>query len=271
MLLSSRKQEIIAKCTETFAKAKTLWPNMNFDNVGVRFDLKGRAAGMACRRDGTYFMRFNTEMMTRDAFDHVINNTVQHETAHIVCMMNPKLGRNHDAGWTRVCRLLGGNGERCHSEDVVYGKGNTYEYTTDRGHRVRVSDSIHQKIQRGVVYTWRQGKGKVDAGSTYNLVGVSGRSIAAPAVDLSNDAWESHSLPVAPVVEPVQPRVTEVTAPIQAGESKAAISRRIMLSGHSAGHGYEAIISAMMLACGYDRQLARATFKANMARVGIPA
>jgi len=255
-----QQTQVRAKCNETFAKAKTLWPDMNFDNVGIRFDLKGRAAGMACRRDSTYFMRFNAEMMTRDAFDHVLNNTVQHETAHIVCMMNPKLGRNHDAGWTRVCRLLGGNGERCHSEEVVYGKGNTYEYTTDRGHRVRVSGAIHQKIQRGVVYTWRQGKGKVDKESAYNLVGVSGRSIVA-----------AEKKPAAPAAV-VQ---SQVTAPVMSaahtGESKAAISRRIMLSGHSAGHGYEAIVSAMMAACGYDRQLARATFKANAARVGIPA
>lgn len=266
-----QQTQVRAKCKEVFAKAKTLWPDMNFDSVAVRFDLKGRAAGMACRRANSYYMRFNAEMMTRDAFDHVLNNTVPHEIAHIVCMMNPRLGRNHDAGWTRVCRLLGGNGERCHSEEVVYGKGNTYEYVTDRGHRVRVSSAIHGKIQRGVVYTWRQGKGKVDAGSTYSLVGVSGRSIVAPAVAISDHLWELHSLPVAPVAEPVEPRVTEVTAPAHTGESKAAVSRRIMLSGHSAGHGYEAIISAMMVACGYDRQLARATFKANASRVGIPA
>ena len=266
-----QQTQVRAKCNEVFAKAKALWPDMQFDKVGVRFDLKGRAAGMACRRMNAYYMRFNAEMMTRDAFDHVLNNTVPHEIAHIVCMMNPRLGRNHDAGWARVCRLLGGNGQRCHSEEVVYGKGNTYEYITDRGHRVRVSSAIHSKIQRGVVYTWRQGKGKVDAGATYNLVGVAGRSIAAPAVSLCDDSWEPHSLPVVPVVEAIAPKTNEVASKAHTGESKAAISRRIMLSGHSAGHGYEAIISAMMLACGYDRQLARATFKANMAKVGIPA
>ena len=174
-----QQDQVRAKCKEVFAKAKSLWPDMQFDNVAVRFDLKGRAAGMACRRVNSYSVRFNADMMTRDAFDHVLNNTVPHEIAHIVCMMNPRLGRNHDAGWTRVCRLLGGNGQRCHTEEVVYGKGNTYEYTTDCGHRVRVSSVIHGKIQRGVVYTWRQGKGKVDKSSTYILVGVSGRSIVA--------------------------------------------------------------------------------------------
>jgi hypothetical protein len=67
---------------------------------------------------------------------------------------------------------------------------------------------------------------------------------------------------VAPVVQPVQ-RVTT-------GESKAAVSRRIMLSGHQAGQSYEQIIQAMMFANGYDRQLARATYKANAAKVGVP-
>jgi hypothetical protein len=174
-----QQTQVRAKCNEVFAKAKAFWPDMNFDNVGIRFDLKGRAAGMACRRANAYYMRFNADMLTRDAFDHVLNNTVPHEIAHIVCMMNPKLGRNHDAGWTRVCRLLGGNGERCHSEEVVYGKGDTYEYTTDRGHAVRVSSTIHRKIQRGVEYAWRQGQGKVNKASPYKLVGVRGKSLLA--------------------------------------------------------------------------------------------
>jgi hypothetical protein len=59
--------------------------------------------------------------------------------------------------------------------------------------------------------------------------------------------------------------------PAAPGESKAAISRRIMLSGFRAGHSYETIINAMIAANGYDRQLARGTFKANAPKIGIPA
>ena len=78
--------------------------------------------------------------------------------------------------------------------------------------------------------------------------------------------------PVAPRVLPPAPPVLR-PVPVQAapGESKASISRRIMLSGFRAGHSYETIIAAMQAANGYDRQLARGTFKANAPKIGIPS
>ena len=277
-------QQIKDKCKEVFAKAKTLYPHLNFDRVGIRFDLKGRAAGMACRRANSMYMRFNADMMTREAFDSLINGTVEHEIAHIVCFMDPRLGRNHDHGWARVCRNLGGDGSRLHNEVVVYGKGVTYEYTTDRGHKVRVSQQVHTRIQRGVTYTWKKGKGKVTQSCAHSIVGIQGRTLATPIVksapatvqNIQISAPEFPSInnvtlrTVVPTVVPGSVLQTVVTSQQLAGESKAATSRRIMLAGYQAGHSYEMIISSMMTACGYNRQLARATFKANQGRVNIP-
>ena len=293
-----QRQQIIARCKEVIAKAEQLY-NVDLSTLRITFDLRGRAAGMAsARRDyrtralTDFMVRFNHDMLTRDAFTHVLEDTVPHEIAHIVCFANPTLGRNHDHGWARVCRALGGNGERCHSEDVVYGKGNTYEYTTDAGHKVRMSQKLHNNVQQGRTYTYSKGKGRVSKACAYTIVGSQGRTLANP---IAGKTPVTKEVPVQAIVPaPVLPSKSEdyppwwkfntdnVPAPVltvpapkpamlyQQGTSKAATSRSIMLQGHRDGLTYEQIIAAMMAACGYDRQLARATYKANAAKVGVP-
>jgi SprT protein len=309
--VTPQQQQIVDNCKAVFTKAKELYPHLNFDAVGIRFDLRGRCAGMAHRRGGHYFMRFNADMLTREAFDHVLQDTVPHEIAHIVCFMDPRLGRNHDYGWASVCRRLGGTGARTHNEEVVYGKGLTYEYTTTRGHQVRVSQQIHSRIQqRGATYTYKGAKGKIDKNCAHQVVGANGRTLAAPvrkveaktpvgtsvpphilerfqtavvppvvneALRLENqkriEEWKARTAvpPVQPVVRPVAKPVQTPVAAFASGNSKASISRAIMLSGYRGGQTYEQIITAMIAANGYDRQLARATFKANAPKVGIPS
>lgn len=254
------QQQIIDKCKAVVEKAKTLY-GVDLSNVRVSFDLKGRCAGVASMQYGQYMVRFNRDMLTREAFDHVLNDTVPHEYAHIVCFMNPRLGRNHDYGWANVCRQLGGSGGRCHSEEVVYGKGTTYEYVTDRGHKVRLSDKLHKKVRAGQVLRYRKGLGNVSLASAYTIVGMQGRSI-------NNAATVAPVQPTAPVapVAPVAPRVERE----HAGETKANKVRRIMRSGYQEGKTYEEILNAMMLVTGHTRSLSRSYFKFNAAKCGIP-
>jgi predicted SprT family Zn-dependent metalloprotease len=179
----SQQAQIRAKCAEVFAKAAGLY-GLDFSKVEIRFDLKGRAAGMAGHRFGRFYLRFNHDMLSREAFDHVLNDTVPHEIAHTVCQMNPMLGRGHDIGWKRVCRALGGSGERCHTEEVVYGKGGTFEYTTSTGHKARFSETKHKRIQlavaMGQVLRLRRGLGSIDKTTPYAVVGVAGRTLNNP-------------------------------------------------------------------------------------------
>lgn len=282
--MTTPQQQIIDKCKTVFAKAKELY-GLDMSQVGIHFDLKGRAAGMACRRGNQYFMRFNRDMLTREAFDHVLNDTVPHEIAHQVCFMNRALGSNHDAGWARVCRALGGTGDRTHSEEVVYGKGHTYEYTTDRGHKVRMGDKHHATVQRGIPLRYKNNKGTVTKECAYSIVGVQGRTLAAPIVKVAAKVVPVQAIIPAsvPVVNPLvtaargsytigvaapTPRTPATAMP--AGASKASIARAIMLAGHTRGETYENVITAIMRATGHDRQLARATYKANCVKVGIP-
>ena len=276
-MLQQRKQEIITKVQQCIARGNELY-GITLPNLGIRFDLKGRAAGMACKRGSQYYLRFNTDMMTREAWDHIINNTVPHEVAHSFCQFNRALGSNHDAGWARVCRALGGTGETRHKEEVVYGKGTTYEYTTDRGHKVRMSDKHHAVVQAGHPLIYRKGLGKVTKECAYSIVGVQGRTLALPVVRVPVATVPTVQATItAPRVVPTVP-VQRTEVPVQrqpatafaAGASKASISRSIMLAGHTRNLPYEDVITAMMAACGYDRQLARATYKANCTKIGIP-
>lgn len=274
-------QQIRDKCAEMVALGQRLY-GLDLSRVRISFDLKGSCAGRA-RGDGwgpaaNYTVKFNRDMLTREAFDHVLNNTVPHEYAHIICYMDRSLGRNHDSGWAEVCRAMGGQGKRTHNEEVVRGKGYTYEYITDRGHKVRLGDKHHRHIQAGGKVQYRKGIGTVLPHSAHTIVGHRGRTLATPIVRQPAQGFIGVT-PAQPVVQPVQQRPAVYTptpaAPRQqptfaGGQSKASISRSIMLSGYRAGQTYETIIAAMIAANGYDRQLARATFKANSAKVGIP-
>jgi predicted SprT family Zn-dependent metalloprotease len=284
-LLAQRKSEVIAKVKACVEKGNELY-GITLPKLDVRFDLRGRAAGMACRRGSQYYIRFNRDMLTRDAWEHIINNTVPHEVAHSFCFMNPALGSGHNSGWERVCEALGGNGTRCHKEEVVYGKGYTYEYTTDRGHTVRVGDKYHAHVQRGMQLSFKRGMGAIHKHSPHSIVGHQGRTLANPIVQVPAGAAAPVQAIVPASPRPVDPQVTAargsftigIAAPVvrtptvamPAGASKAALARAIMLSEHTRGETYENIITAIMHATGHDRQLARATYKANYMKVGCP-
>jgi predicted SprT family Zn-dependent metalloprotease len=279
-------QKIVARCQEMVVRAQELY-GMDLQQVRVSFDLKGRAAGKAGGRGyrlaaAAYYVKFNRDMLTREAFDHVHDDTVPHEYAHVICFMNPALGKNHDSGWAAVCRAMGGSGARTHKEQVVYGKGTTYEYTTCRGHKVRMGDARHREVQQGATLRYKRGLGTVSVLSAYSIVGVQGRTLAAPVVKQAPNSAASieaavpesraatKEVPVHTLVPAAIIRARAPAARNDAGTSKAAVSRMIMQQGYRDGHSYETIITAMIATNGYGRQLARATFKANASRAGIP-
>lgn len=286
--MTTPQQQILDKCKEVVAKCKELY-GMDLSAVRVSFDLRGRAAGRAqAKRFGARgdecTVKFNRDMLTREAFDHVLNDTVPHEYAHIVCFMDPSKGRNHDYGWAKVCRELGGDGARTHKEKVVYGKGATYEYISSTGKEVRVGERHHAEVQRGgtVRYRASSGIGHLNKACTFKIVGVNGRSLEQAIVPAGSPKVAPVALPVLKTSPTISPTPTytigvpvattpKVSAAFPAGTSKAAMARAIMLAGYNSKQPYETIITAIMAATGHDRHLARATYKANTARVGIPA
>ena len=276
--MSTPQQQIIDKCKLVFAQATALY-GVDMSHVGVHFDLKGRAAGTATQHGKRHYIRFNHDMLTRDAFDHMLNDTVPHEIAHILCFMDPRLGSGHNNGWRRVCITLGGKPDRCHTEEVVYGKGTTYEYVTSTGKMQRVGDKYHNDIQCGRPLKYRGDIGTITRSCTYTIVGRNGVTLKTPIVKtgVAPVAVTPTRVTVAPVLRtptffigaPVVPAAPVKT--FAAGNSKASIARAIMLAGHTRGETYENVIAAIMQATGHNRQLARATYKANESKVGCAA
>lgn len=231
----ARREAILTRCYEIFRRAEAQY-GVNLGRVEILFNLRGRVAGMACCRRNRFSgapatdlkLRFNVDMIAGDGYDHILNDCVPHEIAHLVCYANPQLGANHDRGWKRVCVALGGNGERCHTEDVLMAKGNTYRYVTSTGAEIQVGDRHHAKIQSGaVLHAHRKlGGGSITRQSQYVIVGVNGRPITPGVV-------------TAPVIKqtPVTTPTAQPEIKPQAGVARTVLVRawiRLMVSqGHS--------------------------------------
>lgn len=166
--MQQRFTDIVNRCREVLSTANQRY-NINLTPT-VKFDLRGRVAGTAswhraATPTGWVLLRqelnFNRDMIMGSGFDHMINDTVPHEIAHLVCAVRPELGRNHNPGWKNVCRALGGNGQRCHNEEVRFVHG-TYVYIATCGMRVTLSKTIHTRIQQGQTLTIRRTGGKLN-------------------------------------------------------------------------------------------------------------
>jgi predicted SprT family Zn-dependent metalloprotease len=157
------KQAIINKVAECIAIAEKTY-GIKMPTVDVRFDLRGRVAGYACKDRGQYYLRFNTTHMRLggQTWLHLLTDTVPHEVAHTVCQAFPQFGSNHDTGWKSVCIALGGNGKRCYSESdapEAAALRRPFAYVTTTGHTIRVTKNVHIKIQSGLLFTTKKNQG----------------------------------------------------------------------------------------------------------------
>lgn len=291
------EQQVVDRIKKIIDQARVLY-GVDLSTTKISFNLRGRVAGWAiCRKDRytgritELKVKINHDMLHRESFDSMLNETVPHEMAHLVCFVRPDLGSGHDSGWAAICEAFGGNGERLHENQVVFGRGNTYEFVTDRGVTVRLNERWLKLLSAGVPANFKKGKGTVHPGSTYYIVGQNGRSLATKlgpftnktcAVNVSGTVQAQPGnppvkafIPAPAVQRPVvaRPAPSGTNGPavqILPGESKASISRKIMRAWYDAGRSYEEIIAEMQRVNGYDRQLARGTFKANCGKIGVP-
>lgn len=140
---------------------------IDVSSASIHFDTLGKIAGWADynpNEELSFSLGFNRNMIINSGFDQIMTDTIPHEIAHLVCSVDPTLGDNHNAGWKRVCQSLGGTGNRFHSRPM-YKNGN-FEYRTTTGHLVVVSKIRHNKIQRGVVYSYED-HGEIDFNSYF--------------------------------------------------------------------------------------------------------
>lgn len=156
-MTSEKHSQIINKVSHCIAIAESTY-GIKMPPVSVKFTLRGKTAGMAVFEKGKYSIKINTTHMKLGGktWEHLLNCTVPHEVAHLICFAYPMFGKEHDVGWQTLCICLGGNGKALYdSTDApeAYEQYTPYSYTTTAGNICKVSAAIHKKIQQGKVYT----------------------------------------------------------------------------------------------------------------------
>lgn len=177
-MLQSRKQMVLDKVAQLIALANQKY-RITLPHIDVRFDLRGATAGQAGKVRGQWMMRFNTDMMQNEGWNHLYNGTVPHELAHVVCMYTGT-DFGHGRTWRNTCVALGGNGQRCHNEKVVYANGKTFYYTSSTGRVVAISAIRHRKIQQGHTYRFSRDGSRIDRACAYSTTDPGVRLVAPP-------------------------------------------------------------------------------------------
>lgn len=131
---------------DCLALARSLF---NFDvHVNVRIENMGRGGGEARWGREGYTLRLN-EQLLQSQYDDERRETIAHEVAHLVCYVFPALGKNHNAGWKRVCIALGGNGSRCHSLPLQKARRTRRAIYQVGAREVEVGLTHHKRLQTG--------------------------------------------------------------------------------------------------------------------------
>lgn len=144
------KAYVLARHDQIVQLARQRFPMYaKYEAPTVYFFENGRTAGIA-HYNGR--IGYNVHMFAQ-AGATFINDTIAHEIAHHVCFMLG-IDNGHGRNWKRVCVMLGGDGKRCFMNDgtikpKMLRHRKRYEYKTDCGTVIMLSDVIHGKIQRG--------------------------------------------------------------------------------------------------------------------------
>jgi predicted SprT family Zn-dependent metalloprotease len=171
-MFEARKQLVLEKIEALRSKVRETF-GIDMPAIHVSFDLRGARLANASRRNGQLFMNFNPLVIKDDkGWEHISTNTIPHEMAHLVCYVAPHYGRNHDNGWKRVCRLLGGNGQSRAplNMDLRTRKERQYAYIATCKTVVTVTQTRHNRILKGASYTLRQTGGKLTKDCQYKQV-----------------------------------------------------------------------------------------------------
>lgn len=209
----------------------------------VSFNLRGRVAGWAsckwCARTNgkLYRLRFNCDLIQGDKhYQDILDETVPHEVAHLVCYARPELGRKHNDGWRRVCLALGGNGKTRHDYEVTpAGGGITYRATC--GTLITVSKVIHTKIQRGQTRILKKTRGRLHRECAWAPHGQTvpenpPAAIARPAVTRDDLVQK-----IMGVISGLQPPTPSPMRPAAATMSKAEQVRAKIREARALGRG----------------------------------
>jgi len=103
----ARREQVIERTNSFIRKAEHLF-EVAVPAIAVRFDLRGRAAGMFRVRHGATEIRYNPWLFNR-YFEENMDNTVPHEVAHYVVhrLFSRRRVRPHGKEWRDVMVAFG--------------------------------------------------------------------------------------------------------------------------------------------------------------------
>lgn len=152
IMTTTQEQQIIDQVKRYCDKANELY-GIHLDPI-IKFNLKGTTAGTA--NPATNTLRFNmTALKVAGGWEHLLNETVPHEVAHLVQYSNcnwPKNRRSnppHGVYWKKVMMSFGVEPERCHSLDLPKARVQKKWNYTCRCRSHQLSTRLHNQIRKG--------------------------------------------------------------------------------------------------------------------------
>lgn len=104
---STQQDQVLLATQDYIAYASTLF-HMDFALIPVHFNLKGRAAGMYCIKNGEAEIRYNPYIFAK-YFTENLTDTVPHEVAHYIADRLYGIRRIHPHGqeWQAIMHAFG--------------------------------------------------------------------------------------------------------------------------------------------------------------------
>ena len=155
---SEYSRALLARAEHYFAKS--------MPRVVIRFDLRGRSAGMVRFGNGPEtVIRYNALLLAQNG-QHFLRSTVPHEVAHIVShTLHGRSIRPHGPEWLEVMSFFGVEGKRCHNYDVSRARARrlkrfNYRCSCREHHLTSIR---HNRVAAGQVYLCRHCGSRLEA------------------------------------------------------------------------------------------------------------
>lgn len=150
--INLEQQQQVIRATEYFIQLASELYDKPFENIPVRFDLRGRAAGMYRIKAREREIRYNPYLFAK-YFDDNLANTVPHEVAHYIvdCRFGLRKVRPHGQEWKQLMVQFGVEPHvtcRYDMNGVPQRRQQRFEYRCGcRNHQL--TTIRHNKMQRG--------------------------------------------------------------------------------------------------------------------------
>jgi predicted SprT family Zn-dependent metalloprotease len=164
------ESDLRAAFTRHMEHACRLYPELTRIQHNVVFIVKPNMGNKAGTARGYREVCVNLTL-ARQNFDHIANNTIPHEIAHIICSYFA-WDKGHGRMWKRVASSLGIAPERCFDsvatgmQPVMMRQRSKYLHKATCGTEIWLSDVMHGKLLKGSNRIISRTGGKLNA-STY--------------------------------------------------------------------------------------------------------